>query len=401
MRIILLGLARLVPALGAILLNLFVARTFPLIVADIFFIWFAIFYAASFITKLGFDVFLLREVAAETIKAAGTYKRWVFSASFLMTVALFQFATSDVIWLLFGLPFFSVAALNSSITRAQGKDVTSGLLEVSSISAVSFILLLILNYFSTSISLEIVCQSFFAACLIVFFVGEYLSGYKNTIFTAGEYISNSILLAALSLAISPFVIYCTQWVAVFFLKFGPVGEVSLYSVGVRLASAFAFVTITVDAFVAPRFARLLRKGAVDEVNTLIRQVRNKASWLMIFALSFYAAVGWYIAKEYLSQQYIDSLKVSIIIAFYYLSVIIIGPYQYLLLMAGKAKIVNYSNGLVAVLVLVSSVTAMAFDLTSAVLFACFVTISRIIGMLFIRRSATLLLADDLLAAHRA
>lgn len=384
MKLIKIGLGRGVPAIGAILFNLYVASKLPAKEADVFFIWFAVLYVLSFIGRLGFDTYLLKELSARKSFSAAQYKRTAFLASVVLSSGACVFAPAAIYALLFALPFFSIASINSSVLRAEGRDSIGGFLEVSLLSSVALFLLLALVSFDCEIVIDLVAIAFLSAAFVVFLIGEILVGKDHSVIGDHKFLSFQNIPDGIKFVPSPLMIYLTQWIAIFFLSTASEGTVSVYSVAVRLASGFAFIAITIDAFVAPRFARYFHEGDSEGIKALIDLVRKRYFIFLMVAFVVYALLGRYCIEKFIGPEYVESYYVSLIISLSYCLILFIGPYQYFLLMGGGENKVNLSNGVSLVAVILGSSLLWGGAVESAWAYACVVVVARLLGIFMMR-----------------
>lgn len=383
MKFIRMALARGVPALGAIFFNIYVASQLTVDDADIFFFWFSILYILSFLGRLGFDTYVLRALDAHGEFSAAACKRAALIASVLLAAGAIFFAPREVQWLLFSLPAFSLVGINSSVLRAQGKDSLGGIFEISLLSLVALGVIIVGDLTGSGIALAQVSEGFAVASIGVFIVSEFIVGRCHSVFGRGAWLSPDIS-TGLRFVPSPLMIYITQWVAIFFLSGAGAGAVSIYSIAVRLASGFAFIAITIDAFVAPRFARYFREGDRDSISALISSVRRKSILILGGFFIIYAGMGRYLVVTSIGVDYVESFYVSLVVAMSYCLILFIGPYQYCLLMGGLEQKVNMCNGFSFLLVAFGSLLLWHFGVESVSAYAAVVAASRLVGILLMR-----------------
>jgi len=383
MRFLQIALGRGIPAVGAILFNLYVAAQIPMSEADVFFVWFAVLYVLSFIGKLGFDIYILRDLGSKDLVSAAGCKRLAFWSSLLLVALGALWVPKEVQWLLFSLPLFCLIGINSSVLRVKGKEVVGGLIEVSLLSFLALVVIFVLELLGQKLSLEVVSYSFFSVTFIVFFVSEVLVGKVQSVVGLSK-TDYSRALNGLKFVPSPLMIYLTQWVAILFLGAVGVGSVSLYSVSIRLASGFAFVAITIDAFVAPRFARYLREGDRESIGSLIDLVRKKSLLFLGGGFVVYTLVGRFLVLYFLGDEYIEAFYISIVLALSYCFIAFVGPYQYLLLMGGGEQRVNLCNGVSLLLVFSGCLILWLLSVDAVWAYAAVVSLGRVIGFYLMR-----------------
>lgn len=383
MKLIKIGLGRGVPAIGAILFSLYVASKLPASEADVFFIWFTVVYVLSFFGKLGFDTYALRDLGTNVLSSAAECKRTAFVVSTVLALGGLLWAPQEVWWLLFSLPAFSVASINSSVLRAEQKESLGGFLEVSLLSSVAFGILFIQGLQDWVVTLELVSQSFAGGAVVVLLLGEFLVGKNHSLIGGGGFFS-SLVPVGLRFVPSPLMIYLTQWIAVFFLSTASTGAVSIYSVAVRLASGFAFIAITIDAFVAPRFARYFREGDKASITALIESVRKKSFLFLGATFIVYALIGHYCIAIFIGVEYVESFYVSLVVAISYCSILFVGPYQYLLLMGGGEKKVSLCNGVALLFVSLGSLLLWGLAIDEVWAYAGLVAFGRLVAILLMK-----------------
>lgn len=384
MKLIKIGLGRGVPAIGAIVFNLYVASKLPAKDADVFFMWFAVLYVLSFIGKLGFDTYILKELSVRKSSSTAQCKRMAFLASAVLSLGTLMFAPAVIYALLFALPFFSIASINSSVLRAEGRDAVGGFLEVSLLSSVALFIIVSLVFFHYEITIKVVALGFLCSALIVFLIGEIMVGKSRSVIGGDKCLSLQDVSSSIRFVPSPLMIYLTQWIAIFFLSTASEGTVSVYSVAIRLASGFAFIAITIDAFVAPRFARYFYDKDSESIKTLIDLVRKKYFIFLMLAFVIYALFGRFFIESFVGVEYVGSFYISLVISLSYCFILFVGPYQYFLLMGGGESKVNLSNGVSLVAVILGSSTLWAIGVESAWAYACVVAAARLLGIFMMR-----------------
>jgi len=382
MKLIKVGLGRGGPAIGAILFSLYVASKLSVNEADVFFIWFTIIYVLSFLGKVGFDTYVLRDLGSSTLSSASECKRTVLLVSTALAVIALPLAPKEVYWLLFSLPAFCLASINSAVLRAEGKEALGGGLEVSLLSSVACVFLFSMSELNWDVTINLASQTFAISAVSVLLFGEFLVGRKHSLIGDGRILSSPTL--GLRFVPSPLMIFLSQWLAVFFLSTTGAGAVSIYSIAVRLASGFAFIAITVDAFVAPRFARYFRDRDQASISKLIRSVRKKSFVFLLVVFVLYIIVGRYYIYVFMGGDYVESFYVSLIIAASYCSILFVGPYQYLLLMGGGEREVNFCNGISLLFVAGGAFLLWIFSMEYIWAYALVVAVGRVIGILLMR-----------------
>lgn len=376
------GLGRVGPAIGAVLFSLYVASELSVHESDVFFVWFTVVYVLSFLGKLGFDTYVIKGLGVNALNSASACKRTVALVSMSLACLSLPFAPKEIFFLLYSLPAFCLVSINSSVLRVEGREILGGGLEVSLLSSMAFFFLFVINKLGWIVTIDLVSQAFAISAVSVLVLGEFLVGKRHSLIGSGKMFLSPIL--GLRFVPSPFMIFLAQWLAVFFLSSAGAGTVSIYSIAVRLASGFAFVAITVDAFVAPRFARFFRDHDQVGINNLIKIIRRKALFFLLVAFVLYAILGWYCVSVYVDGYYACSFFVSLIIAASYCAILIIGPYQYLLLMGEGAQAVNLCNGISLLLVASGASLLWIFSVEYVWAYALVVAVGRVVGVLLMR-----------------
>ncbi|MCY1416877.1 hypothetical protein D9M71_323940 [compost metagenome] len=179
-------------------------------------------------------------------------------------------------------------------------------------------------------------------------------------------------------------IYLAQWIAVFFLSAVGSGAVSIYSVAVRLASGFAFVAITIDAFVAPRFAKYLHDGDKAGVRALINSVRKMSILFLGAGYLIYVALGGYFIEWLVGVEYLQAFYISLLVAVSYCFMLFVGPYQYLLLMGGEEYKVALCNGISLIVMVLGGATLWFASVEDVWAYACVLVVSRFVSVMMMR-----------------
>lgn len=377
------AIGRGLPAIGAIAFNLYVASKLETREADIFFLWFTALYLLSFLGKLGLDTYILREISSKSLASASGSKRAALLTSLIISLITIIFAPSQVWSLLLSLPAFSIISINSSILRAEGKDFLSGFLEVSQLSTAALAVLIASNLQPSELTLSAASNSFALASASILLLSELTLPKKHSI-AFGE---NFVLwhkFTPLRFVPTPLIIFLTQWAVVFFVAKTSEGSASIYAVAVRLASGFAFLAITIDAFASPRFAKYHSLQEPEKIRRLISSIRTKTVPLFGGALLVYALTAPTLIVKFVGPAYLDAFHASLILSLSYFFILIIGPYQSYLLMGSSENKVTFANAISLFCILFGCSMLTLLDATPIYYYASVVAASRIGASLLMR-----------------
>lgn len=377
------ALGKFIPAIGAILFNIYVGVKISPAKSDQFFLWFAIIYFASIIGRLGYDTYILRDLSNGRVTNFQKYKSVALLFSLLIAGGCIFFAPYSVWGLVISLPMMVSVGINSAILRALGKNLISGLLEVSAVSFLALFFILSGEVFGLVISVALVSYSFAFAGLTILSIGNYFIGKSVWVLKIKDFRSGDLVLGC-KFMFTPLILYATQWIAVIYLTELPEGAVSIYSVGIRLASGFAFIAIAIDSYVSTEFSRHNFNGNYEKINELFKLVRFKSISLAFPIFFFYVVAGICFSDLLVRVDYMDSFYISIIVSFSYLIRLAIGPHQFLLLMTGHEESVNKSSLYNFIIVILGMTLLWSFSVTSILAYAFVVTAGRVFSICMMR-----------------
>ena len=338
-------------ALGAILFHIAVIRVLDVSAAGQLFLWLTTLYVASFVANLGLDTYLLKRIAAHTSKFAAAKKRLAFLFSLALSIAVVLGASASAKWIFMALPFFALVAINSRIMRALGRYVSAGVIEVSAISALAFVLLCVCVWINGIVEIEVAACVFVIAAACLFLVSELLVGKSYRIWTGWGVKCLHLDRASLPFVVFPLLIFATQWLPVYFLARISDESVSIFNIAVRFSSLVTFVSISIDSYLSPRFSRLHEQGDYLQIKDVVSKFRGYSAVACIVFLSIYFLGGPLLITSWAGEAYADAYYVAIPVLLMYFLMLMGGPYQSFLLMSDQESLVNKVNVLALALVL--------------------------------------------------
>jgi len=252
-------------------------------------------------------------------------------------------------------------------------------LEISSISALAALLLLLVP--GGLINIEIIKGVFVLSSLIIMFVGEAAVSRVNQInnFSSSDFFS--LRLSALSYSVYPLVIFVTQWFPLFLLKKFSSQDVAEYSLAIRSAAIFTFLSMSFDSYLSVKISKMHHES--DHMN-LSRMLNNSSKIALIcslFLLIAFVLFAKHAITILISSDYQRVYLVALPIVSLYMLSFIFGQYQGYLLMTDSEGIVNSSNLLSMVIVVVLCSILYMIDMLSSLSGACSLLVGRAIGIL--------------------
>jgi O-antigen/teichoic acid export membrane protein len=338
-------------ALGAILFHIAVIRVLDVAAAGQLFLWLTTLYVASFVANLGLDTYLLKRISARTSKFAPAKKRLAFLFSSALAIVVVLGASASGKWIFMALPFFALVAINSRIMRAVGRYVSAGVIEVSAISALAFVLLCVCVWINGAIEIDGVACVFVVAATCLFLLSELLVGKSHRIWAGLGVKWLHLDRASLPFVVFPLLIFATQWLPVYFLARTSDESVSIFNIAVRFSSLVTFVSISIDSYLSPRFSRLHEQGSYLQIKAVVSKFRGYSAVACVVFLWMYFLGGPLLITSWAGEAYADAYYVAIPVLLMYFFMLMGGPYQSFLLMSDQESLVNKVNVLALVLVL--------------------------------------------------
>lgn len=261
-------ISRGVSAFGTLFLTLLVPIYLDIEQSSKFFTEFALMYFASIIFGLGIKTVILKSraksfYAAEKKVMAFDYLTILFPLIFLALLIISLGYNPSKYWFYYSAPILSSIGILTSYLRASGLEVWSAITEPGSISLIIALLILLCILFNYD--LRNIGTIYFLTSLFYLFINVFILiiifGIDLTKGTAGyTSLSNKETLYFLLIDL---ISYTTQWLPLFFLNQWQGKYVVYYTLANRLATIVSFISITIDAYGAPRFSNLWLNKEID------------------------------------------------------------------------------------------------------------------------------------------
>jgi O-antigen/teichoic acid export membrane protein len=385
-------LSRGIPAVGVIIYSILIARILSIDDTGIIFLWISIIYFSSLISRLGFEIYFLKEVSIGNNKFIPAAKKLVFAISILISILITSvFNSENLFYLIFSLPFFSLCAINSSILRAENKIFAAGLTEVSSISMTSASIITFVYYFKLNIDIDIdidigiISIIFFASSFLVFSISEYMIDKENRGLNSGLEINIKYIKESIPFLAAPLIIYSIQWIPIYFLGLLSTKAVAVFGLSVKIASGFAFFAISLDSYIAPKFAKLHATGKLQEAKDIIKSTRWISGSVIFIFFSIYLLFGESAILNILGAEYKDVFLPALAMMLSYAIILMIGPYQYYLLMSSGQSAVTKSNAMAMLIAIFGCFLLFYFKNDTVLAYSAVIVSARIYAILIMRR----------------